>query len=71
MAYGEAGGQMNADLTPDPCFHLFLELPNGTEAAVVIPSRELKRILVSLGERDCLPKRVVEMLLLGLGLEDA
>ncbi len=62
---------MNADSILGPCIRLCLELPNGTEARVVIPPSELKRILVSLGERDCLPRGTVKMLLLGLGLEEA
>jgi hypothetical protein len=62
---------MNADPTLEPCIRFCLELPNRTEATVVIPPRELKRILASLGERDCLPVVVVELLLLGLGLEEA
>jgi hypothetical protein len=62
---------MSADSTLEPCIRLCLDLPNGTEATVVIPRSELKRILVSLGERDYLRSQCVEMLLLSLGLEEA
>jgi hypothetical protein len=61
---------MSAELILEPRIRFSLALPNGTEATVVIPPRELKRILVTLGERDYLPSADVEMLLLGLGLEE-
>lgn len=62
---------MNAVSPQDQYCPLQLELPNGTEATLAITPGELKRIIVILGERDCLSAWAVEMLLLSLGLEGA
>jgi hypothetical protein len=61
---------MNGESMLEPRIRFSLALPNGTEANVLISPRELKRILVTLGERDYLPSADVAMLLVGLGLEE-
>jgi hypothetical protein len=61
---------VNTITRPVQCCRLQLMLPNGIKAMLAIPPCELKRILVSLDERDYIPKSTIEMLLLGLGLED-
>lgn len=62
---------MNNDSQMNPCLRLCIQSPNGVELAVSIPCSEIKRILVSLGCRELLPARLVEMLLLCMRLEDA
>lgn len=53
------------------CLNILITPSNGIEISMSIPERELKRIIVSLGEREYSPGKLIEMLLLGLGLEEA
>jgi len=62
---------MSADSIPESHISLCMDLPNGAEVRIRIPSNVLKHILVALGERERLYPRLVEVLLLLLGLEEA
>jgi hypothetical protein len=62
---------VNNEVGRPDVFFFRIKLPNGTEGTLTVPLCELKRILVSLGERDSLTKRMVEILLLCSGLEEA